>query len=89
MKIAKVIPIFKNDDETLFCNYIPISLLSVKSKVVEKAMHNQIYNFFTGLKSGHSTEYAIMEVVDRTITSLHSNETSINIFLDLLKHLKP
>ena len=43
MKIAKVIPIFKKDDETLFCNYIPISLLPVISKVVEKVMHDQIY----------------------------------------------
>ena len=46
MKIAKVIPIFKNDDETLFCNYRPISLLPVISKVVEKVMHDQIYSFF-------------------------------------------
>ena len=38
-----------------------------------------------GFKSGHSTEYAIMEVIDRTITALDSNETTINIFLDLSK----
>ena len=38
-----------------------------------------------GFKSGHSTEYAIMEVIDRTITALDSNETPINIFLDLSK----
>ena len=43
MKIAKVIPIFKKDDETLFCNYRPISLLPVISKVVEKVTHDQIY----------------------------------------------
>ena len=95
MKIVKVIPIFKKDDETLFCNYRPISLLPVISKVVEKVMHDQIYTFFTehslfndnqyGFKSGHSTEYAIMEVIDRTITALDSNETPINIFLDLSK----
>ena len=36
-------------------------------------------------KSGHLTEYAIMEVIDRTITALDSNETPINIFLDLSK----
>ena len=58
-------------------------------------MHDQIYSFFTehslfndnqyGFKSFHSTEYAIMEVIDRTITALDSNETPINIFLDLSK----
>jgi len=95
MKIAKVIPIFKKDDETLFCNYIPISLLPVISEVVKKVMHDQIYSFFTeyslfndnqySFKSGHLTEYAVMEVINRTITALDSNETPINIFLDLSK----
>ena len=48
MKIAKVIPIFKNEDQTSFCNYIPISLLQVISKVIEKVIynHNQMYSFF-------------------------------------------
>ena len=59
-------------------------------------MHDQIYSFFTehslfnnqySFKSGHSTEYAIMEVIDRTKTALDSNETPINIFLDLSKAL--
>ena len=95
MKIAKVIPIFLNDDESSFCNYRPISLLPIISKVIEKVIYNQIYSFFTkhqlfndnqyGVRSGHSTEYAVMEVIDWTITALDSNETPINIFLDLSK----
>ena len=58
-------------------------------------MHNQIYSFFTehrlfyanqyGFKTGHSTEYAVLEVLDRTIVVLDSNKTPINIFLDLSK----
>ena len=35
--------------------------------------------------NGHLTEHAILEVIDRTITALDSNETPINIFLDLVK----
>ena len=93
MKIAKVIPIFKNEDQTSFCNYRPISLLPVISKVIEKVIYNQMYSFFTkhqlfndnqyAFRSGHSTEHAILEVIDRTIAALDSNETPINIFLDL------
>jgi len=35
LKLAKVVPIFKNDDKLSFCNYRPISVLSVFSKVLE------------------------------------------------------
>ena len=46
LKIAKVIPIFKKDDNKIFNNYRPISLLPVLSKVVEKVICSQINNFF-------------------------------------------
>ena len=85
MMKSQVIPIFKNDDETLVFNYRPTSLLPVFSKVVNKGIYNQIHSFvFTenalfnvnqyGSKSVHSTEYAIMEVIDVIITALDSNE---------------
>ena len=100
MKIAKVIPICIKDDETRFCNYRPISLLLVVIyKVVETVMHDQIYLFTEhslfndnqyGFRSGHSTGYAVMDVtyddvIDRIITALDSNETLINLFVDLSK----
>ena len=89
MKIAKVIPIFKNEDQTSFCDNRPISLLPVISKVIEKVIYNQMYSVFTKhqlfndnqyeFKSGHSTEHAILEVIDRTIAALDSNETPIKV----------
>ena len=45
MKIAKVVPIFKNDDKSLVNNYRPISVLPALSKVFEKVMHRQIANY--------------------------------------------
>ena len=46
LKIAKVIPIFKKDDNKTFNNYRPISLLPVLSKVVEQVISSQINDLF-------------------------------------------
>ena len=42
MKIANVIPLYKNDDRMRFNNYRPVSLLCVLSKVFEKVMYTKI-----------------------------------------------
>ncbi len=46
LKIAKVIPIHKNEDEILFTNYRAISLLPANSKIFEKVIFKQLYQFF-------------------------------------------
>ena len=43
LKVAKVVPVFKNN----FSNYLPVSLLSNIEKILEKLMYNRVYNFFT------------------------------------------
>ncbi len=52
-KIATVCPIFKrgNHDET--ANYRPISILCVLSKILERHVHNHLYNFLTVHKLLH------------------------------------
>ncbi len=45
LKIAKVTPIFKKDDETLFTNYRPISILPSLSKIFEKIIFKQLYQY--------------------------------------------
>ena len=93
LKIAKVIPTFKKDDNKIFNNYRPISLLPALSKVVEKVICSQINNFFItnnlfydsqyGLRPGHYTEYAAIEITDRIITDMDTNKIPLNIYLDL------
>ena len=95
LKIAKVIPIYKKDDDTIFSNYRPISILPAISKIIEKVIYGQIYYYFSqnklfsdsqyGFRHGHSTELAALEIVDRINTVLDNNETPLSIFLDLSK----
>ena len=40
MKIAKVVPLYKNGERNLPDNYRPISLLTVLSKVLERVVYN-------------------------------------------------
>ena len=40
LKIAKVIPIYKKENQHLFDNYRPISLLPSLSKIFENVAHN-------------------------------------------------
>ena len=84
LKIAKIIPIFKKDDRTVFNNYRPISLLPIMSKVVEKVIADRINEFFVkhkllfdhqyGFCSGHSTEHAALELTDRIITNIDNKK---------------
>ena len=44
-KLGKVKPIFKKDQTTNASNYLPISLMQIFSKVIEKVAHEQIAKF--------------------------------------------
>ena len=95
LKVAKVVPVFKSNDATIFSNYRPISILPTISKVFERIICNQIHEHFTthnlyyahqyGFRKGHSTEHAMLEVIDRILQHLDKGETPINIYLDLSK----
>ena len=95
LKIAKVQPIYKNEEQTLIKNYRPISLLPSISKVFEKIIFNQLYSFLQkqniiyksqyGFRREHSTEFAALELIDRVNTEMDNNEIPFNIYLDLSK----
>jgi len=95
LKIARVVPVHKKDDKNVFNNYRPISLLPCFSKVIEKVVHKQLHSYFTdlnlyypaqyGFRKGHSTEYALVELIDKLSNSMDKGETPLTIFLDLSK----
>ena len=95
LKIAKALPIFKKNEIFKFENYRLISILPNMSKVFENIMHAQLYEYVMmtnhfyqsqyGFRTHHSTEYAVLEVVERIITSMDQKLTPLNVYLDLSK----
>ena len=45
LKLARVVPILKEGDPMLLTNYRPISILTFFSKIFEKLMYCNIFNF--------------------------------------------
>ena len=64
MKIARVVPLFKSGDSTLFSNYRPVSVLPLFSKILERLMYKRLLAFVNkhdllycnqfGFRSNHS-----------------------------------
>ena len=96
LKLAKIIPIFREGDEHDFNNYRPISLLPSISKVFEKTIYSQLFQYLTvnsllhanqyGFRAKYSTESALNELVDRVhILTTWWKRIPIAIFMDLSK----
>ena len=94
-KLVKVLPIYKADRHNVFSNYHPISLLSVFSKILEKAACSQILSYFVvnkllyqhqyGFRLGHSTEHALLQFTENIFSALNQNQYNISVFIDLKK----
>ena len=95
LKIAKVIPIHKKGSLNDISNYRLISLLPSISKILEKIIfkqlsthlneHKLLYDSQYGFRAGHSTELALIELIDRITQDLDKGKIPISFFLDLSK----
>ena len=95
MKIAKVTPIFKSGKKELLTNYRPISVLSCFSKILERIMYNRVYNYLNdnnllfhkqfGFRKGHSTDHALIKLIDSIYDSFNQNKYTLGVFIDLSK----
>ena len=94
-KYAIVCPLLKQGDVEDPSNYRPISLLSVLSKVLEKVVANQLYeflslnNFFSesqhGFRQGLSTQTALIQVTEHLYKNIDKHEVSLLALCDLSK----
>ena len=76
-KIANIVPVFKKGSKPCLCNYRPISLISVFSKLLE----NQY-----GFRAKHSTDHVIRCIIDKIQKAIVDRSYSCGIlFLDFTK----
>ena len=95
LKIARVSPLFKKGDDSELGNYRPISVLPCFSKVLEKIMHNRLYKHLSennllykkqfGFQQKHSTEHAIIQLIDQINKNFEKSQYTLGIFIDLTK----
>ena len=95
LKLANVLPLYKNDDPFMFYNYRPISLLCVLSKVFENVIYSRLIEHLEkckilmsnqfGFQIFHSSYMALMVLMNNLISSLERGETVVGVFLDFSK----
>ena len=95
LKIAKVAPVFKADDVNELGNYRPISVLPCFSKILERIMYNRLFKYLKTneilykkqfrFQEGHSTEHAIIQLIDQINNCFEKNHFTLGIFIDLKK----
>ena len=95
LKVAKVTPIYKADNESSLSNYKTIYVLLCFSKLFEQIMCNPLYQHLTENKilflkqfefqTRLSTEHALAQSVDQILESFENN--TLGVFIDLSKKL--
>ena len=94
LKIAKVIPIYKNKGSANDVNnYRPISLLSNIDKIFEKLIHLKLVKFLDlsstifknqfGFRSKHSITHALINLTEKIRTNIDNGLYSCGVFIDL------
>ena len=95
LKVAKVVPVFKAEDPTQFSNYRPVSVLPVLSQIFERILKVRLVGFLDnkgvvipgqyGFRAKHSTDMAILDMVERVRTAWADRNVALGVFVDLKK----
>ena len=90
MKLVKILPIYKSEDEQLVINYRPISILQFFSKVFEKIISKHIIEFMDenklfycnqfGFRKQYFTSHAIITVVEKVSKALDTGKIVVGVF---------
>ena len=94
-KLAKISPLFKKGSKQDPSNYRPISVLPTISKLLEKAVHMQLYSYLRdnnllsqkqfGFRLNSSTVTASAMFTDKTLSAMDKGQLTGAVFIDLTK----
>ena len=94
-KEAKISPIFKNGSKDDVNNYRPISILPTLSKIIEKWIqkhlmsflnnHNLLHEKQSGFREGHSTESALILMIDSWLKAINDGKFVGCLMVDFRK----
>ena len=95
LKLARVTPLYKSGDIADMNNYRPISVLPSLSKLFEKIVYAQIYEYLikyklihpnqSGFRSKHSCVTALTKIVDHILKEMDQGNYTGVLFLDFKK----
>lgn len=95
LKIARVLPIPKKQNNTSISNFRPISILSALAKVLEEVVRGSLNHFLKktkffskrqyGFRPETSTANAAVDLTMRLQEALDKEQVAIGLFLDLAK----
>jgi len=95
LKLARIVPIYKNGDCTNVTNYRPISLICNFAKILEKIVHTKLSSFVEkgnllssnqfGFRSGHSTTHPTTLFMNYIYEAFNKKQHVAAIFCDLAK----
>jgi hypothetical protein len=90
-KVARIIPLFKNGKRNLAGNYRPISVLPAISKVMERILYNQLYEYLSlnnllsehqfGFQKFHSTASALLDCTNDWYLNMDRKLFNLVVFI--------
>ena len=93
LKLSDITPVFKKLDPSDKANYRPVSILPLVSKVFEKIMYDQLYEYrehflnqlVCGFHKAHSKQHALFRLLQKWQKELDSGGFIGTILMDLSK----
>ena len=62
MEIARVVPLFKTGDLSLFTSYRPVSVLPAFSEILERVVYNRLINFLNKFNILYNNQYDFRKI---------------------------